>query len=168
MTNRQRSRIVGRCIHVVGPEEVVHVVSVTVTEQINASPQAVWNVLADVDLWPTWTQSVRTVRRLDDEPFTLGSRIRIKQPGMPTMVWEVSELVPQSVFTWHTGTPGVKTVGVHRIEPGPGGGTTVTLEVHHSGPLAGAIGALTSSRTRRYMRMEAAGLKKASEERPSS
>jgi uncharacterized protein YndB with AHSA1/START domain len=140
-------------------------VAVIVTEQIAASPDLVWAVMADIDRWPTWTESVRTAERLDDGPLAIGSRARLKQPGMPPMVWEVTECVASSVFAWRTRTPGVTTVGIHRVEPGPDGHSTLTLEVHHSGPLAGVIGALTASRTNRFMGMEAAGLKKASEER---
>jgi uncharacterized protein YndB with AHSA1/START domain len=140
----------------------------SVTEQISASPEVVWNVLIDINDWPNWTQSVRTAQRLEEGPLGVGSRARLKQPGMPTLVWEVSELAAPSVFTWRARSPGVSTTAIHRLEPGPEGGTTLTLEVEHSGPLAGLVGALTSSRTRRYIGMEAAGLKKASEARPSS
>lgn len=142
--------------------------SVSVTEQISASPDVVWDVLIDIDHWPNWTQSVRTAQRIDQGPLGVGSRARLKQPGMPTMVWEVTELAAPSVFTWQARTPGVTTVAVHRMVPGSGGGTTLTLEVEHTGPLAGPIGALTSARTRRYIGMEAAGLKRASEDRASS
>lgn len=137
--------------------------SVSVTEQISASPDVVWDVLIDIDHWPTWTPSVRTAQRLDHGALGVGSRARLKQPGMPAMVWEVTELAAPSVFTWQARTPGVTTVAVHRIVPEPGGGTTLTLEVRHTGPLAGPIRALTSARTRRYIGMEAAGLKQASE-----
>lgn len=142
--------------------------SVVVTEHIAASPEIVWDVMVDIDRWPSWTQSVRTAERLDDGPLAIGSRARLKQPGMPPMVWEVFECVAPSVFTWRTRTPGVTTVGIHRVEAGPGGDSTITLEVHHSGPLAGVVGALTASRTNRFMGMEAAGLKKASEERAAT
>ena len=142
--------------------------SLSVTEQITASPDVVWGVLVDINEWPSWTQSVRTAQRLEEGPLGVGSRARLKQPGMPSLVWEVSELAAPSVFTWQARSPGVRTTAIHRLEPQPDGGTTLTLEVEHSGPLAGLIGALTSSRTSRYIGMEAAGLKKASEARRSS
>lgn len=142
--------------------------TLSVTEQIDASPDVVWDVLTDINRWPSWTESVRTAQRLEEGPLGVGSRARLKQPGMPTMLWEVTELAAPSIFTWQAQTPGVKTVAVHRMTPGASGGTTLTLEVEHSGPLARLVGALTSARTRRYVGMEAAGLKKASEQRASS
>jgi uncharacterized protein YndB with AHSA1/START domain len=140
-------------------------VSMSVTEQIAAAPEVVWAVLVDIDRWPTWTQSVRSAQRLDDGPLAVGSRARLRQPGMPTMVWEVTDLTAPTEFTWRARTPGVATIAVHRMTPASDGGTALTLAVEHAGPLAGLVGALTRSRTRRYIGLEAAGLKQASEAR---
>jgi uncharacterized membrane protein len=80
-------------------------VSMSVTEQIAAAPEVVWAVLVDIDRWPTWTQSVRSAQRLDDGPLAVGSRARLKQPGMPTMVWEVTDLTAPTEFTWRAVRP---------------------------------------------------------------
>jgi hypothetical protein len=52
-----------------------------------------------------------------------------------------------------------------RLEPGPADTTALTLEINHSGPLAGLVGPLTGARTRRFIALEATGLKSASEAR---
>ena len=104
-----------------------------------------------------------SVERLDDGPLHVGSRARVKQPGMMPLIWEVTELRDQEVFTWATRSPGVRTVGVHRLDPNPDGTTRITLEIQQTGPLAWLIGLLIGARNRRYLGMEAAGLKAASE-----
>jgi uncharacterized protein YndB with AHSA1/START domain len=128
-----------------------------------ASPDQVWAVLLDVAAWPSWTRSITAVRRLDDGPLRVGSRVRVSQPGTPAMTYVVSELSRPSEFTWYAALPGVRTVARHRLIPEAGGGTHIILDVEHLGPLARAVSAVTSRRTRRYVDLEVAGLKAASE-----
>ena len=89
--------------------------------EIAASPQLIWSTLSDVERWQEWTPSVSEVERLDAGAFGPGSRARVKQPGMPRLVWEVTEYVPGEVFSWASKAPGVTTSGGHRR--GHGGGT---------------------------------------------
>lgn len=120
-------------------------------------------MLVDVENWPRWTASVRSVERLDEGPLRVGSRARVKQPGMPPLVWEVGELREHEAFDWSCRTPGIRTVGRHRLGGNADGTTRIELAIEQSGPLAGLVGALTGSRTRRYIELEAAGLKAAGE-----
>ena len=71
---------------------------------INASPAAIWQVLADVERWPTWTPTV-----LEVEPLTsngaknglkVGARYRVVQPKLRPAVYEVTECAPHQAFTW--------------------------------------------------------------------
>jgi len=80
------------------------------------------------------------------------------------MAWRVTEIRDGESFVWEARSPGVRTVGFHRLDANPGGGTRITIGVEHTGPLAGLVGALTGARTRRYLELEAAGLKAASED----
>jgi len=138
--------------------------------EIAASPELVWSTLSDVERWPEWTRSVSEVERLDAGGFGAGSRARVKQPGMPRLVWEVTEYVPGEVFSWASKAPGVTTTGGHRLvaDPsGPGSGeddqgdrVTVTLTLDQAGFLAPVVWRLTGSRSRRYVQMEADGLKR--------
>jgi uncharacterized membrane protein len=128
--------------------------------EIAASPELIWSTLSDVERWPDWTRSVTEVERLDDGAFGVGSRARVKQPGMPRLVWEVTEYAPEEAFTWASKIPGVATTGAHRLGTGVDGSVTVTLTLDQEGPLAPVVWRLTGSRSRRYVQMEAEGLKR--------
>lgn len=133
------------------------------TVEIAAPHDKVWSTLVDVSHWPDWTDSVTQAAWLDDTGMAPGSRARIKQPGMPSLVWEVSELEPGVSFSWRSVSPGITTVGTHAIHRTSDAGVTVTLGLHQSGALAPIIGLFTAARSRRYVQMEADGLKKISE-----
>ena len=127
---------------------------------IKAPPEHVWTVLSDVERWPEWTASVTRVTYTAGERLAVDNRVRIKQPGLPALQWEVTEVTPLQSFTWQARSGGVVTRATHQLRPGRAGGVTVRLGLQQSGPLAGLIGLLTARRTRRYVRMEAEGLKR--------
>jgi uncharacterized membrane protein len=134
------------------------------TTTANADIARTWAALTDVTTWPNWTKSMTSVQRLDEGPLRVGSRARIKQPRMPVMTWQVDEIRDGEEFTWSAPAPGVRVTGIHRLVANPDGTTRIELEIQQRGPLAGIIGWLTAARNRRYLELEAAGLKAASEE----
>lgn len=135
--------------------------------EIGAAPEVVWRVLTEVEAWPEWTPSVRAIVRVDPGALHVGQRVRISQPRFPTTVWRLTELVEGRSFTWRAGGPGARTTASHTVEP-----TDVraraTLRLTQQGPLGLLVGAISSGLTRRYLDMEATGLKKRSEELPRS
>src|SRR5688572_90632 len=91
------------------------------TIDINAAQDRVWAIMADVERWPEWTASVRSIERLEQGPFTTGSRARVRQPRLPVAVWTVTSLDPGRSFEWQNTSPGIKSRGVHTVEAtGPG------------------------------------------------
>ena len=135
----------------------------SVTVDVDAPPERVWAVLSDVEAWPGWTASVRSVRRLDAGPLRVGSRVRIRQPRIPPTVWTVTELVEGQRFTWTALGPGVRTRAAHRVVPS-GAGSRATLTVEPDGVVGRLVGRLYTGLTERYLAMEAAGLKQRSEQ----
>ncbi len=128
---------------------------------VAAGPAAAWTALSNVTDWPNWTESMTTIEG-PPAAITTGQAYTVKQPGMPRMVWTVSEVDDGHGFSWTAPSPGVTTVGRHWISTDGLGGTRIHLSVEQTGPLARLIGALTGRRTRRYLQMEADGLAAAS------
>ena len=131
----------------------------SITVDIAALPERVWEVLSDVEYWSEWTPTVTSVRRLDVGPLRPGSRARIRQPRIPETEYVVTELEPGRSFTWVAAGPGVLTTARHDAEPLPGGGTRVRLSVTQSGWLGSVMGRFYRGLTHRYLANEANGLK---------
>jgi uncharacterized membrane protein len=131
----------------------------SVSVDIQALPERVWEVLTDVEQWPEWTETVRSVRRLDDGPLRAGSRATINQPKIPETEYVVTELEPGESFTWVATGPGVTTTARHEIQALDGGRSRVRLTVEQRGWLGSTVGRFYRGLTDRYLAMEAAGLK---------
>jgi len=136
--------------------------SVTVT--IHAPPEIVWEVMRNIEAWPEWTPTVRWIRRLDSGALAVGSRTRLRQPGLPPAVWCVTELEEGRSFTWMSRSPGVRVTARHELEPDEAG-CRATLSLRFSGPLGKLAGRLTRGLNERYLGLESEGLKRRSEER---
>jgi uncharacterized membrane protein len=130
---------------------------------VAAAPERVWAAMRDVERWPEWTPTVTSVERLDDRPFGVGSRFRIRQPKLPTAVWTVTALEPGRYVEWRNASPGLTSVGGHRVTPAAGGATRVTLTLTWSGWLTPLIRLFYGKLSRRYVRTEADTLKRRSE-----
>jgi uncharacterized membrane protein len=135
---------------------------VQVAIDISAPAERVWQAVADMESWPRWTPSMTDVKRLDTGPLQVGSRARVRQPGLPALVWEVTELDEGSAFSWITRIPGVVSTARHDISETEGG-SRLTLTMTWSGPLAGVVASLNAKRARHSMTQEANGHKAASE-----
>jgi uncharacterized membrane protein len=133
-------------------------VHVEETAAVAASAEAVWSALVDVEQWPTWTRSMRKITRLDEGPLSVGSRVRIKQPRLAPVVWQVTSLDPGRSFSWTVSTPGQTSVATHAVRPMGAGTSEVQLTFDQTGPLSPMLGVVLGNLTRRYVRMEAEGL----------
>ena len=128
---------------------------------IEAPIEVVWSVFTDVERWPTWASSFTSVELIDG-PMRLGARARIRQPRLPTVVWEVTKWEPGRSWTWVTTAPGARTEASHVITVS-GGATVAEQSITSSGPIGRLAAFLLRSLTRRYLAIEAAGLKRQSE-----
>lgn len=136
----------------------------THTEKINAPADVVWQLVTDVAGWPRYLSTVQSVERLDDGPFRVGSRARIKQPLQRTAVWTVTRLTGGGEFTWHSERRGLTMTGTHVVVPdGQASRNTVALTL--SGPLTPIAGLLMGPILRWVLRTENASFKAQAERR---
>lgn len=140
--------------------ETKNILSAKVT--IAAPPQQVWRVMSDVENWHTWTESIRKVKLLDQGPLGLGKKARVYQPNLAPAVWRVTDWKEGRGFTWVSSNPGVHVTADHVIKP-VDEGSEVTLSIKYDGIFGGVVRFLTARITKRYIDLEAAGLKKHSE-----
>jgi uncharacterized membrane protein len=129
---------------------------------IDAPIDVVWSVFTDVERWPTWASSFTSVELIDG-PMRLGAKARISQPRLPTVVWEVTKWEPGRSWTWAATSPGARTEASHVLTP-VGEGTLAEQSITPSGPIGRLAAFVWRSLTRRYLAIEAAGLKQRSEQ----
>jgi len=135
---------------------------------INASIDAVWAIYSDVERWPEWTRSVRSLRYVDGAELAVGARVRIEQPKLPTATWEIRVVDPGQSWTWVASGPGVRTTAVHALEPVHMNATRVHQTLVQSGSVGVIIGRVYGRLTRAYLAMEAAGLRQRCEANAST
>jgi carbon monoxide dehydrogenase subunit G len=133
-------------------------------ETVAAPPERIWAIVADLPRWPDWTPTVTELSYLSGDALVPGATARVHQPRLRPAVWTVTDVAEGRSFTWTTGAPGVRAEALHRVAP-DGAGSRVTLRFALSGPLAPVVGLLYGRRIRRYVRTEAASLKRAAEAR---
>src|SRR6185436_12322192 len=102
--------------------------------------------------------SVSRVVRLSSGPFGVGSRVRIHQPKLPPAFWRVTEIIPNSCFTWISLAPGVRVTARHEVEETVEG-VHVTLSIHYEGLLGSLLARYVGDLNQHYLALEANGLK---------
>lgn len=118
----------------------------------------VWDVLCDVEHWPQWTPSMTAVELLTAGPLAVGSRVRIKQPRLPTVEWTVDQLIPGRAFAWTARTAGTTSRADHSVTPAATS-SRVEASLVQTGPLAGLLSVAYGRLTRRYLHQELHGLR---------
>jgi uncharacterized membrane protein len=129
---------------------------------LDAPIDVVWSVFTDVERWPTWASSFTSVE-LVDGPMRLGAKARIRQPRLPTVVWEVTKWEPGRSWTWVATGPGARTEASH-VLTASGDGTVAEQSIVSLGPIGRLLAFAWRSLTRRYLAIEAEGLKRRSEQ----
>jgi uncharacterized membrane protein len=132
---------------------------------IDAPAAVVWDVFSDVEQWPEWTASVTRLVALDGPGIAVGKRFEIKQPRMRKLMWEVTEVTPGVAWTWVQRSPGGVTVARHEVIAESDRRSRVRQQLDQRGAAGLVVGRLMRGMTRRYLELEAAGLKARSEQR---
>jgi hypothetical protein len=134
----------------------------SVSIDINAPADRVYEVMSDTARWHEWTPSVTSIRRLDSGPFAIGSRAVIRQPKFPPALWTVTAIDDRRSFTWMNRAPGIKVTAHHSIDAS-GDRSKATLSLRYEGLLGGLLARMTRGISHRYLILEAHGLKARSE-----
>ncbi|MEV6924954.1 SRPBCC family protein [Dactylosporangium sp. NPDC051485] len=131
-----------------------------------AAPAAVaGDVMKAVQDWPSWTASVSKVDRPATGPLAAGETVVVTQPRLRPSTWTVTR-VDAHGFEWTSdSSPGIRNVGGHWAIDNGDGTCTAELTLSFAGPLARVVTLFYAGLIRRYIRMEAEGLRKAAEER---
>jgi uncharacterized membrane protein len=124
----------------------------------DAPVRRAWQVLAELERWPEWTPTVRSVERLDEGPVGVGTQVRIEQPRLRPAVWTVTRWEPERAFAWESRSPGVVVTATHAVEARDEG-CKITLRLRFDGLLGGFIGRFSRRMTSEYLSLEAASLK---------
>lgn len=132
--------------------------------EIDAPAPLVWQVFSDVEHWPDWTESVTSLVGRDGANLAVGKEFSIKQPGMAKLVWRVTEIDAGSSWTWVQRSPGVNVSARHWVIPQPDGRTLVRQELEQGGMIGALVGRMMVKKTKRFLQLEAQGLKNRSEQ----
>lgn len=131
---------------------------------IDAPARLVWDVFSDVEQWSEWTPSVTRLVGLDGPNLAVGKRFEIKQPRLPKLVWEVTEVTPGVSWTWAQRSPGGSALARHDVIAESDCRTLVRQEIDQRGVFGALVGRLMRPTTKRYLELEAQGLKARSEQ----
>ena len=134
----------------------------SISIDINAPADRVYEVMSEIDRWQEWTPSVTSIKRLDTGPFVVGSRAVIRQPKFPPALWTVIAIDGRRSFTWSNRAPGIKVIAHHSVDAN-GDRSKATLSLKYQGLLGRLLARMTRGITTRYLAMEAKGLKARSE-----
>jgi uncharacterized protein YndB with AHSA1/START domain len=99
---------------------------------VAASPEAVWDVLTDLESWPRWNPDVKSMS-LEGGPAK-GSVFRWRA-GPGTITSTIQQVEPPRVIAWTGTTLGIKAKHVYRLEP-RGEATLVQTEESYEGLVA--------------------------------
>jgi uncharacterized protein YndB with AHSA1/START domain len=108
------------------------------TAETATSPEAVWQVLRDLDQWGAWDTSLEWVRLKG--PFQVGSQVTMKPNGQDPITSVIVQATENSVYADQTTMGEVTLRFSHTLEPLEGGGTKVTHRLEITGPAADQVG----------------------------
>jgi hypothetical protein len=108
------------------------------TAETVTSPQAIWQVLRDLDQWATWDTSMEWVRL--QGPFRVGSRVTMKPIGQDPITSVIVEASENQLYADQTDLGEVTLRFSHTLQPLEGGGTRVIHRLEITGPAADQVG----------------------------
>jgi uncharacterized protein YndB with AHSA1/START domain len=103
------------------------------TELTSASPDAIWDVIADLDHWPSWNPGIRGAH--PEGPVQAGTSGRLTVPNGMSRHFTVLEAKPRASLAVGVSWPGVRQRFQYAIDPIRDDGARVTMVATMDGPL---------------------------------
>lgn len=86
------------------------------TIHIKAPLETVWDLVVDVERWPSFIPTMSQVEIQNERLLTPGSRVLIKQPLQPEHIWTVLAMDRPNLFRWRTGRGWMALIATHHLE----------------------------------------------------
>jgi uncharacterized protein YndB with AHSA1/START domain len=135
------------------------------TAVIDASPNAVWDILVDADGYRRWNPEITAIYGAIDLGEKITAHVHIGAGVIRKVGMRVTGFAPPSRMEWTGGLPFGLFVGRRTFTVTPrGNGTEFRLHLEMSGPLSGPIGKSVGDRQPEVDSF-AAALKKRAEQR---
>jgi hypothetical protein len=106
--------------------------------ETTASPQAIWNLWADVRGWPDWIADIERIEL--SGPFAPGATILMTPAGQEPVELRIAEAVELESFVDEADLGEVVVRTTHRVDPLAGGRSRVTYRMEIDGPAADSVG----------------------------
>jgi hypothetical protein len=127
--------------------------------QVVASVDAVWQVLSDVEAWPTWPATMSTVQGPESPALRLGAVFDIRQPRLRPATWVVAALDPPRHFQWVSRSAGLCVQADHVVQVCGPAACRLLLRIGFAGLLAPLADRLGRALTQAYLQQEFASFK---------
>lgn len=92
---------------------------------INAPAQKVWNLVAEIDLWPSWNQAVKSAKL--NGAFEVGTTFNWKSGGI-SISSTLQEIQPTKKIVWTGKAIGTRAIHVWSLQPTSTGVLVCTSE----------------------------------------
>ena len=129
--------------------------------QVAAPPETVWDVISDIDSWPTWNADVKSAKL--EGTVAVGSVFRWKS-GASSLTSTLQVVDRPNEIGWSGKTMGVKAMHVFRLKS-QDGGTHVLSEESWEGLIASILKGYSRKAINRAIQNILAGLKQEAERR---
>lgn len=132
------------------------------TIDVAAPIERLWDLTVDLEGLPAVTPTIAAVERLDGSgPVRVGTRARLRQPGLPPRVWTVEEVEAPTRFVWSTRLLVVRMTGIHELEALSPTSCRLRLALRLEGPGAGLLARLAGRKLESALATEAKGFHRA-------
>lgn len=121
---------------------------------VSATPGRVWEYLGDLERWAELLPTIDEITHLDVGPTMMGSRFRVRQPGLMAAEYVVTDWRPGAGFTWQVRSIGVTLTASHTLN-GRGGSTELRLSLEWTGRMASLHRALFTRKAQAFITREA-------------